>query len=446
MRNDIVQRASRSGSGWRTTKTGLKGFLALGLSLGLAACDTDVVNPGPIAADFLDSPDAQSAIVSGAGRALSDALNWIGYTSAAVAREVHPSGSTGSFGITPEQQRGELNPDEVGAHWENMHRARFMVEEGLDRITALESGEQDPAELAQLYLWGGYTYRLAGESLCEAVIDGGAPQSYTVFFDRALEMFDQAASTGSGDVRTAAIAGRASVKTWTGDWAGAVADANAALSADEDLSYVMPYFDIGDDNQGNRIYLATKGEPYRAHSQWNTWVSGYGLNPTDNPDGDPRVPYRTTGETGDAAVPCCGPVPWNPQTKHDNDAAPIELSSSAEMKLILAENALRNSDMGTAVDIINELRAAAGMDAVAPADMDEAWSMLLREHAIEMWLESRRLPALRRWNDAGIALESLLQPLERVGDGNLETGSHLQERDFCFPISEAEQQTNPNVP
>lgn len=444
MKGNTIQRAPRK-TGWRKTKTSLRGLMALGLGLGLAACDTNVVNPGPIAADFLDSPDAQSAIVAGAGRALSDAVNWIGYTSAAVAREIHPSGSTGSFGITPEQQRGELNYDEVGTHWENVYRARFMVEEGLSRISSLDSGEQDQAELAQLYLWGGYTYRLAGESLCQAVIDGGAPQDNDIFFTRALELFDQAASVGSGNVRTAAIAGRASVKVWTGDWAGAAQDATTVLGTDETFSYMLPYFDIGDDNQGNRIYLSTKGEPYRAHSQWNTWVAGYGLNAQEAPNGDPRVPYRISGETGDAAIPCCGPVPWNPETKYDSDGADIELSSGPEMKLILAENALNNNDMDTAVELINELRTAAGMDGVAPADMDEAWSALMREHAIEMWLESRRLPALRRWNDEGLALNELLQPLERVS-GDVGSGSHLATRDYCFPISEGERNTNPNIP
>jgi len=436
-----THRADRGCTSRRAT-SGLRGLLALGLAFGVAACDTDVVNPGPIAGDFLDSPDAQAAITNGAGRALGDAMNWISYTSASVAREIHPSGSTGSFGITPEQQRGELNDDEVNTHWENVHRARFMVEDGLDRIGQLESGQQDDEVLAQLYLWGGYTYRLAGETLCEAVIDGGSAQDHDVFFTRAVELFDQAASLGTGDVRTAAIAGRASVKVWQGDWSGALADAG---SVPDDFSYVMPYYDIGDDNQGNRLYIAAKAEPYKAHSQWSTWVEGYGMS-EDTPDGDPRVPYTVTGTVGDASTSCCGEVPFNPQTKYENDDAAIELSSGPEMRLLEAENALfNNSDMATAVSIINELRAEAGVDPIAPASMTEAQMMFLREHAIEQWLEARRLPALWRWNEAGVPLETLLQPLEQVGDGNIQTGSHLQERDFCFPISEGEEQTNPNV-
>ena len=76
--------------------------------------------------------------------------------------------------------------------------------------------------------------------------------------------------------------------------------------------------------------------------------------------------------------------------------------------------------------------------------MDEAWTYFKREHAIEMWLEGRRLPALRRWADAGDP-ETHLQPLEQIGDGDQATGSHLQSRSFCFPVSEGEKQTNPNI-
>lgn len=430
------------GSGVRKTLTRL---MTLGLIVGVSACDTDVVNPGPIESTLLNSPDAQEALTNGAGRALAEALNWIAYTSSAVAREVHPSGSTGSFGITPKHQQGELADDEVGAHWENAHRARFMAAEGLERILALDPAEQDQENLAQHYLWAGYTSRLMGETMCNAVIDGGAAEDSDVHLQNALEYFNQAEALGTGDVATAAVAGRASVNAFLGNWGPAVTDAQAV---DEGFSYSMPYYDLGDDNQANRIFVAGKALPYKAHSQIFTWIADYNPAGVDSiADTDPRVSWRISGENGDAATSCCGIIEWWPQTKYTDDNSAIELSSYEEMQLILAENELvTNSDPGAAMDIINDLRLAAGVnDDLTAADEDEAWMWLMREHAIEQWLEGRRLPAMRRWNDAGLALESLLQPLERVGDGDTSTGSHLRTRDFCFPISEGEINTNPNI-
>ena len=127
----------------KTVRKRLLSVASLGFLVATVSCDTDVVNPGPIESTFLDDAASQEAITNGAGRAFSDALNWIAYTSAAVAREVHPSGSTGSFGITPEQQRGELNDDEVGTQWNNSHRARFLAADGIARIEALDAGDRD---------------------------------------------------------------------------------------------------------------------------------------------------------------------------------------------------------------------------------------------------------------------------------------------------------------
>src|SRR5262245_10037939 len=78
------------------------------LVLAAASCDTKVSNPGPVQDEFLNDRNAASAMVNGAGRALSQGINWISYTGAAITREVHPAGSTGSFGITNLWQNGEL--------------------------------------------------------------------------------------------------------------------------------------------------------------------------------------------------------------------------------------------------------------------------------------------------------------------------------------------------
>jgi len=87
--------------------------LPLFVALGALACDFKVTNPGPVPSENLESRSTAAGIVNGAGRDLSDALNWIAYTSGAISREVFPAGSTGSFGISAQQQIGKLLDDDT---------------------------------------------------------------------------------------------------------------------------------------------------------------------------------------------------------------------------------------------------------------------------------------------------------------------------------------------
>src|SRR5690242_16857921 len=99
------------------------------LAASLSACELEVENPGPIQADALDDAKALTAVVNGAGRDLAEALNWTAYTGAAVARELHPAGSTAAFGISVRQQAGKLADDDGNDWWNNSQRARWTAED-----------------------------------------------------------------------------------------------------------------------------------------------------------------------------------------------------------------------------------------------------------------------------------------------------------------------------
>ena len=195
----------------------------------------------------------------------------------------------------------------------------------------------------------------------------------------------------------------------------------------------MPYYNIGDDAQRNRIAWAIGNTPYRAHTEWNTWYYDY-----SQASKDPRVPITITALQGDAAIDCCGKVPFYPEAKHTTSASPIRLASGREMRLIEAEAKLRANDVAGAMTLINTVRTNAATTAITATTLDEGWRLLKRERGIELWLETRRLGDLRRWKAANTP--GALDPLETVG-----TASHLKQQDLCFPISTSEQQTNPNV-
>src|SRR3954467_1459017 len=102
----------------------------------LAACDFKVTNPGPVPAENLQKRETAAGIVNGAGRDLSDALNWIAYTGGAISREIFPAGSTGSFGISAQQQVGKLLDDDTNNYWQLAQRARFEAEDGANHLKA----------------------------------------------------------------------------------------------------------------------------------------------------------------------------------------------------------------------------------------------------------------------------------------------------------------------
>ena len=422
------------------------------LAVVTASCAPEVTNPGPVQDKFLEEVTAASALVNGSGRALSSGINWIGYTGAAITREIHPAGSTGSFGITNRWQAGELNADDgdLDTHWEQASRARWIAEETVRRIAAKPPPPGSVVTLAQYntllmqaHVYAGYANRVLGENMCEAVIDGGPLEPNAVFFTRAEAAFTAALAVTGGTPATVAIltpaatAGRAAARVHLGNWAGAIADATTIPIG---FVYNLPYFNLGEDAQRNRIAFASANTPYRAHTQWSTWYRDY-IAATP----DPRVTINLTSVlNGDAAIECCGVVPFLPQLKHATSAAPVRLASGREMLLIRAEERLRQAtpDVAGAMGFINQVRTHAGTATVTAATATEAWSLLKRERGIELWLEARRLGDFRRW--AAESTPGALDPLESVS-ASPTTGSHLTRQDLCFPVSRSERETNPNI-
>ena len=439
--------------------------LALALLAGGVSCDTKVTNPGPVQDDFLLGENGRgglAALVSGAGRALGSGINWLSYTGAAVTREIHPAGSTGSFGITNRWQNGELNADDgdLNTHWEQAQRARWVAEEAVRRLEAMgpppTGSSQTPAQYANLLkqalVYAGFANRVLGENMCDCVIDGGPLQTGPAgYLQRAESLFTKALAVTGGTASTmtqlnnAAYGGRASVRVLAGDWAGAAADAQQVPIG---FAYTLPYYNIGEDAQRNRIFFSSgnsreSGSAYRAHTQWNTWHLQYKYGTTTltatTPavTADTRVPIAFTTLLGDAAIDCCDRVPFWPQAKFTSSASPIRLTSGREMQLVRAEERLIANDMAGAMGFINAARADASAESLTAADITDAWRLLKRERGIELWLEARRLGDLRRWSVNGTP--GALDPLETVGPT-----SHLAQQDLCFPVSRSEKDANPN--
>ncbi|MHB1225737.1 MAG: RagB/SusD family nutrient uptake outer membrane protein [Gemmatimonadaceae bacterium] len=423
------------------TGTGIRmTAIVAALAVGVAGCDTTVTNPGRYEDQFLDLPSAHPAIVNGAARSLSDGLNDVAYTTAAISRELFPGGSTSSFGITPRQQQGLLVFDDEHVEWTSNHRARFIAEQGFARFQVEREAAGEPFEsyepAGRAALWAGYANRILGENWCEVTFEAGPPVPGDSALSRAEGWFTRALEIGQAggqaEVVNAALAGRASVRASLGDWPGAAADAALVPT---DFKFVVQYAPDAT-NQYNAIFWAGASTPYRAHTVWRTKYDQYY---TDTHD--PRVPWalHPTQAEGDAAVLDMGKVPFHQQQKYTMRESPINLSTGREMRLIEAEAKLQAGDFNGAIALINDLRTSVGVAAVSAANITDAWTLLKRERGIELWLEGRRLGDLRRWQENGTP--GALDPLEMPG----EASRLLENRSLCYEIPKSERESNPNL-
>lgn len=434
------------------------------------ACDFTVTNPGPVADENLDSLGtfaARRALVTGARRLLSNILGavpdgpgyGVAYWSAAAAFEINPAGSTGSWGIPPALQAGQLRNDD--SPWSGAQEARWVAEDDIRRFK--ERAVPEDSLYAALELWAGYANRLLGENFCDAVIDGGAKEPVTSFFSRAEAHFTEAlrianaatfkTAANKANLVNAAYAGRASVRadlaTWTNNdattWANAVADGNAVTS--NTFAWSMPFYDQ-DVNQTNAVYWSVADNPYRAHTEWATYYEDYYRTTKDA-----RVQWDSTSKLGDAAVQkfqgypnvVNSRVPFYPEGKYRARGAAIHLSSGWEMRLIEAEAALVNNDPATAVAKMNLRRANLSLPALTVSTLDQAWTDLKRERMMELWLEARRLGDLRRWSVSSAPGQALDGVWVTGETSPRETMTSPTARDLCWPIGLAELQTNPNL-
>jgi starch-binding outer membrane protein, SusD/RagB family len=418
-----IMRRSGGSAGCRT------GALRWALALPLAAmltvgCDLSVVNPGPVNDTFLDDAAAHTGMVNGAGRALSDGLNWSALTGGGVSREIVGAGNLIAHGINLNQRQGRLLPTEVNDQWNRAQRARWVSENTLARMKEnLGTGFNNSALGARALVYAGYANRLLGENFCDAVFDGGPKEPRARYFERAEAHFTEALTVAAAANQTALVhaarAGRAAARVWLNKWDDAVADASAVPAGFVYLARMTQ----NNVDEYNRIQWATANQPFRTISVINTFYNDYYTQTRD-----PRVPWDLLPgfPFGDSGNP---PVPFHRQRKYTERSSGIRLASFDEMRLIRAEALLRGGNWEAGLQLLNERRLQLGLDPWTADSSAEAWARLKRERGIELWLEGRRLGDLWRWRNG-----------QTPGANPDDTG-----QDACIPIAQAEIDTNPNL-
>lgn len=441
-------------------RRGAAALALLGTLMYTSGCDLQVDNPGAIGDADLDRPDAIPAVVNGAMGAFGNATTVPGgggiYLSGAILTDelVH----VGSWQpvIALNEGRSINTEPENQSRWGFASRARWMAEDAIRRVERiLDNPESNPRYL-DAHLYAGFSNRMMGDSFCDAVIDGGPMEPYTVFHTRAVEFLTRtiqlAQQQDNGTVLNAAYGARAQARVMLGDWSGAVEDAGRVPTG-------FVYAQVHSDNSGaenNGIFnWAGRGDNGNQVSVWGTPFAEWGVEVNDfvESEGDPRVPYEVvtaTNDDGEVYVRTGGDNrrPLWFSRKYGSAASPIPIVKGTEMRFIEAEALLLDSQVQPAVDKINEVRRLHGLDDVSAGSLAEARELLMKEKGIELWLEGRRLPDIRRWNqDNGWAVP--FNVVRAPASGQPASAdprvSVLDVERMCLEVSSNEIESNPNI-
>ena len=475
-------RSPTAGSPWASARR----LVALVLMIGAtSACDEllEVELPGDITGDELESPAMadiwKNSAIGRAECAIQAYIHWddnadvwwrgIGYQGGAWEYRDRPNTVT-TCGRTGTSY-GWYVPMQV---------ARAENEKVYNAYSAWTDAEVPDRALGQALtaVFAGYTYQLLGERMCELAVDLGPLMTPDEVQSAAEEWFTSALShVPAGDfslpsissVRQAALLGRARARFWKGDYVGAEADA-AQVTDPDFLAYITR--DNSEHERRNHIYdvgvsssQATVAEaiyhpfgeptaelipftgyyrlddtavdsedrpivhPLAIDAEGRSNVGGFPLY-ADDPGTvvDPRVPVLMSN----LIIPSTS-IHMVGQWKYQAIDAPIPFARWAEAKLILADIALINNDLLTAIGHVNDLRDVHTLPnyTVASPTADDVKDLILEERRREFFLEGR-------WAGTKIR-ENLWFPL---GEASVPTGYPYLEG-TCMLMPEIEYELNP---
>jgi starch-binding outer membrane protein, SusD/RagB family len=409
------------------------GVIAILVSVAGAACDTDnllrVDAPSQMPADDLENPRNAGLLVNGAIADLECAIGAFVLVQGIISDEftdaqlgaaawpydrrdvnLQPGGSYGVNGCDTNQTPGVYRPLST-ARWSADNALTY-----LDQWSPAEVASRDSL-IATAALYSGFSYTMLGMAMCTAAIDGGPEVTSSQLLGMAEQRFTRAldvATTASlPGIANAARVGRARVRLFQGDGAGAVTDAaavpldftfNATASQDNGRRY-------------NRVFASNILSRFYS-------VAPESRNLTTGGVIDPRTAVVNTGTNA-----ADGSTLWT-QQKYTGYASPIPIARGAEALLIIAEV----EGGQTAIDIINTLRDRAGVPTFGGGTPAEIRQAVIEERRRELWMEGFRQYDIGRFD---------IPQVPAPGTDYPKGGSYGNTT--CLPLPDIERFNNPNI-
>jgi hypothetical protein len=402
----------------------------------LAACDTsrllDVSTPNNVPIAILDDPTNAVLMVNSAITDFECAFGSAVLVEGIISDELGDA-QLGAAGWP--YDRRDANTQTNGIYGANscnsaqnpgiytpLATARWDADHAITNLTGWTDAQVANRQflLAQANLYAGYSYAMMGMALCNAAFDLGPSVDQKGMFALAEQRFTAAiaAGTGHADIIGAAYGGRARVRLYQGNTAGAAADAALVPPGFE----YDATFDVSNSRRYNRVFSAT--------AQFGDYtVEAQSLNlTTENGEVDPRSKATvTTTRPADNKS-----VIYVPTKYAGGDAVPIPMMTYEEAQLIIAEV----QGGSAAVTIINALRSAVGLKPYTGAtDAASIKNLIISERRRALFAQGLRNYDIQRFSIPFNPTVGTPFPIKGGTYGNT----------TCLPLPDVERFNNPNI-
>jgi hypothetical protein len=328
------------------------------------------------------------------------------------------SGSYGTAGCTGTQ-----------AIYTPMSTARWGADQAVTRLAGWTDAQvtNRVTLLVQANVYAGFSYAALGMAMCQAAFDLGPLVDQKGMFALAEKRFSDAITAASGVASlttylNAAYAGRARVRLYQHNLAGAAADAalvpkgfvfNAAMDANNPRRYSHVYQAIVQNTN-------TSVEPTAR------------MLKTEQGETDPRsATQQLSGKASDGFTDKFVPTKYYGATLTAGQGIPQSITRYEEAQLILAEA----QGGANAVNIINTLRATVNLKPYTGAtDAASITALLASERQRVLFVEGLRMFDVERLN----------LPLVPAPGSAFRLGG-VYGNTVCMPLPDIERVNNPNV-
>jgi hypothetical protein len=405
----------------------------------VTACDTnrllDVTTPNAVPVSTLDDPSNAALMVNSMVGDYQCALGSAIVVEALIAGEMNDAqlgaaqwdyarrtanaltnGIYGTAGCAATQAPGLYLP---------LSTARFDADHAINNLTtwtdAQVSGRVGLLAVADLY--AGFSYAFMGMSMCQAAFDNGPAVNQKGMFALAEKRFTDAIANaqaaGADSVRFAAYVGRARVRLYQGNTAGAVADAQLVpkgfvLNSSNSATALRLY---------NRVYAVTKQFGFYSIPSWSQNLT------TENGEIDPR---SATQLAGTRSANNNATIVFVPNKYVGGDAVPVPIARYEEAQLIIAEV----QGGAQAVSIINAMRSAVGLKPyTGPSDAASIKNLVISERQRVLFIEGFR----------NYDIERFQIPFNPPVGANFPVGGGTYGNTTCLPLPDIEKNNNPSL-